>query len=59
MQALTDAIDAFAALDQSRRLDLLEQLRPALLHNAHHLRELESPMTRLWAELDATLHQAN
>jgi hypothetical protein len=46
-------------LDQTRRLDLLEQLRPALLPNAHHLRELESPMTRLWAKLDATLHQAH
>jgi hypothetical protein len=59
MQALTDAIDVFAALDQSRRLDLLEELRPALLHNARHLRELESPMTSLLAELDATLHRAS
>jgi len=59
MQALTDVIDDFAALDKSRQLDLLEQLHPALTHNARHLRELETPMSGLFAELDATLHRAS
>ena len=55
MQALFSTIDALGALDDARRFAMLEELQPIVMHNMRHLRQLRSPMARLWADIDAQL----
>jgi hypothetical protein len=55
MQALFSTIDSLGALDDARRVAMLEELQPIVVHNMRHLRQLRSPMARLWADIDAQL----
>jgi hypothetical protein len=55
MGALFSVIDALGALDDERRIAMLEQMKTILAHNERNLRELRSPMARLLADIDAKL----
>ena len=55
MQALFTVIDHLGALDDTRRAGILDQMQPALEHNVEHLRQLRSPMTQIWDEIEAKL----
>jgi hypothetical protein len=58
MRALFAVIDHLGALDDNRRAAMLDQMQPALQHNVEHLRQLESPMARIWEEIEAKLATA-
>lgn len=55
MQALFTVIDRLGALDDTRRAAILDQMQPAMEHNVEHLRQLRSPMTQIWDEIEAKL----
>ena len=55
MQALFAVIDHLGALDDNRRAAMLDQMQPVLEHNVEHLRQLRSPMTQIWEEIEAKL----
>jgi hypothetical protein len=48
MQALFPVIDRLGALDDNGRAAMLYQMQPVLEHNVQHLRQLRSPMARIW-----------
>ena len=55
MQALFAVIDRLGALDDNGRAAMLYQMQPVLEHNVQHLRQLRSPMARIWEEIEAKL----
>jgi hypothetical protein len=55
LQALFAVIDSLGALNDNRRAAMLNEMQSILAHNVDHLRQLKSPMSRIWSEIDAKL----
>ncbi len=58
MEAILDTIDALGALNDDERAVMLERMQPILAHNASHLRQLKSPMAKVFSDIDAKLTAA-